>query len=98
LFEDEQASLLDGLFLMRCRSSRMACAEVDICGCQVVQAFVVASVFVVLDEGVDARFELTGKVVVLKQDAILDLILALHLALGLRMTRRAAKMLDVLFV
>jgi hypothetical protein len=48
------------------------------------------------DEGVDPRFELTRKVIVFEQDAVLGrLIPALGLALGLGMTWRTAKMLDV---
>jgi hypothetical protein len=37
-------------------------AEEDIGGCHVVRALMVAAVVVVLDKGVDPRFELAGKV------------------------------------
>ena len=59
----------------------------------------VAVVVVMRDEGIDLRFELTGKIVVLEQDAVLQRLMpALDLALGLGMARRATEMLDVLFV
>ena len=49
-----------------------------------------------LNEGLDLCFEVTGKIVVLEQDAVLQRLMpALDLALGLRMTWRAAKMLDL---
>jgi hypothetical protein len=98
LFAVEQASLPDGLLLdaLSVEQDGLCSAEEDIGGCHVVQAFVVAAVVVVLDEGVDPRFELAGKVVVLEQDAVLECLMpALDLALGLGMTWRTAEMLDL---
>ena len=55
----------------------------------------VAPVIVVLDEARDLGFEITGQIIVLEQDAVLErLVPALDLALGLRMARGAAKMRD----
>lgn len=60
-------------------------AEVGIGGRHVVQALVVTLVVVVLDEGLDLGFEVTGQKVVFQQDAILQgLVPAFDLALGLR--------------
>src|SRR5690349_20730748 len=98
LLEVEQASLLDGAVLdaLSFELDGLRSAEVDIGGCHVAQAFVVAAVVVMLNEGLDLCFEVTGKIVVLEQDAVLQRLMpALDLALGLRMTWRAAKMLDL---
>lgn len=59
LVEVEQPSLLDGLFFdaLSFEQDVLCPAEVDIGGCPIVQAFVVAPMIVVLDEGVDPRFK-----------------------------------------
>ena len=55
----------------------------------------VAPVIVVLDEARDLGFEITGQVIVLEQNAVLErLVPALDLALGLRMARGAVNMRD----
>jgi len=41
-------------------------AEVDVGRGEIVEAFVIADVVVVLDEGVDLLFEIAGQIVVLK--------------------------------
>ena len=53
---------MDGLVLdaLSFEQDGLCPAEVDIGGCDVVQAFVVATMVVVLDECFDLRFELTG--------------------------------------
>ena len=69
-------------------SSRMVWPrpEVDIGGREVIQALVVAPVVVVLDEGAELGFEVTGQIIVLEQDPVLEgLVPALDLALGLGM-------------
>src|SRR5215204_5543923 len=83
--------------LMRSRSSRMVWPrpkyppEVDVGRGEVAQALVAALVVVVGDEGLDARLQVAGQVVVLQQDAVLErLVPALDLPLRLRMARRAA--------
>ena len=55
----------------------------------------VTPVIVVLDEARDLGFEITGQIIVLEQNAVLErLVPALDLALGLRMARGAANMRD----
>ncbi len=59
----------------------------------------VSAVIVVFNEAVDVCFEVSGQVVVLKQDAVLQgLMPALDLALGLRMMGRAAHVLHAVVV
>ena len=59
-------------------------AEVDVGGSEVGEAFVVAAVVVVLDEGADAGLEIARQIVVLQQDTVLQgLMPTLDLALGL---------------
>jgi hypothetical protein len=68
----QAASLLDGLSFDGCppfKYSRSS-TEVDVSRRQVVQALVVSTVVVVLDELVDAVFELTWQIVVLQQDPV----------------------------
>jgi hypothetical protein len=52
---------------------RLPTSEVDVCGGQVIDAFVVSVMIVMIDECPDLRFEVCRKVVVLQQNA--DLIL-----------------------
>lgn len=54
-------------------------AEVDIGRCDVVEALMVALAIVVVDEGFDLGFEVSGQEVVFQQDAVLQgLVPALH--------------------
>src|SRR6478736_810568 len=85
--------------LMRLRSARIVCgsAEVDVSRREVVDAFMIADVIVVLDEGGDLPFEIARQVIVVEQNAVLQgLVPALDLSLGLRVIRSAAAMLHVL--
>jgi len=50
----------------------LAPAKADVGRCQVLQAFVIAAVIVVIDEVRDLGFEIAGQVIVLKQNAILE--------------------------
>ena len=62
----------------------LAAPEVDVGGCQVAEALVVAAVVVVVDEGADLALEIAGQEVMLEQDAVLHgLVPAFDLALGL---------------
>ena len=55
----------------------------------------VTPMIVMLDEARDLDFEITGQVIVLEQNAVLErLVPALDLALGLRMAQGAANMRD----
>ena len=66
--------------------------EVDVGGCDVVDALVVALVVVVIDEGFNLSFEIAGQEVVFQQDAVLQRLMpSFDLALGLRMIWRAAR-------
>ena len=76
----------------------LSAPEVDVGGCEIAQAFVVATVIVVLDEAADMGFEIAGQIVVFEQDAVLErLVLTLNLALRLRMVRCSPHMLHVGF-
>ena len=69
----------------------LAPAKADVGRCQVLQAFVMAAVIVVIDEVRDLGFKIAGQVIVLRQNAVLEgLVPAVDLALGLRVARRAA--------
>ena len=85
-----QAPVLDGLWFdpLPFQQDGLAAPEVDIGGREVIQALVVAPVVVVLDEGAELGFEITGQIIVLEQDPVLQrLVPALDLALGLGMVR-----------
>ena len=66
-------------------------SEVNVGRRYVVQALMVALVVVVIDEGFDLRFKITGQEVVFEQDAVFQgLMPSFDLALGLGMIRRTA--------
>ena len=87
---------LDALaFCEDCLSS----PEVDIGRSEVVEALVIADVVIVLDEGVDLPFEITGQIVVVEQDAALQgLVPTLDLALGLRMVGRTSNVAHAIII
>ena len=90
-----QSSLLDGVAFdaFSFQEDGPVSAEVDVGGRQVLEAFVVAPVIVVLDEARDLGFEIARQVIVLEQNAVLErLVSAFDLALGLRMARCATNM------
>ena len=60
-----QALVLDGLSFdpFPFQQDGLAAPEVDIGGREVIQALVVAPVVVVLDEGADLGFEITGQII-----------------------------------
>ena len=96
-----QAPLFDGLSLdpFSLQQDGLAASEVDVGGGEIVEALVIAAVVVVLDEGRDLGFEIARQEVVLQQDAVLQrLVPALDLALGLRMARCTADVIDVLIL
>ena len=65
--------------------------EVDVGGCDVVQALVIALVIVVIDEGFNLGFEIARQEVVFQQDPVLQgLMPSFDFTLCLRMIRRAA--------
>ena len=67
-----QAPVLDDLSFdpFPFQQDGLAAPEVDIGGREVIQALVIAPVVVVLDEGADVGFEITGQVIVLEQDPV----------------------------
>ena len=91
-----QASSLDGLVLYSfpLEQDSFASSVIDISGCEVIQAFMVALVVVGLDEGTQLRLEVAGQIVVFKQDAVLERLMpALDFTLRLWMARGTADML-----
>ncbi len=83
-----QAPLVDGFAFdpFSLQNDGLAASEVDAGRGEIAEALVVASVVVVLDEGLDLRLEIAGQEVVLEQDAVLERLMpALDLALGLGM-------------
>ena len=92
-----QSSLSDGVAFdpFSLQKDGLGSAEVDVGRCEVLQAFMVTPVIVVVDEARDLGFEIAGQVIVLEQNAVLEgLVPALDLALGLRMARGAANVRD----
>src|ERR1700712_5735896 len=88
-----QAAIGEGLTLDPCALAQdvLAAAEVDVGRGEVAQALVSPEMVVVLDEGGHTRLQFAGQVGVFEQDAVLEReVPALDLALGLRMTGRAA--------
>jgi hypothetical protein len=57
-----QSSLFDGVSFdpFTLKQDGVAASEVDVGGGEVLQAFVVAAVIVVIDEAIDVRFEVAG--------------------------------------
>ena len=83
-----QAALLDGQFfdLSPSLDNGVVPTEVDVGRSEVGEAFVVAVVVVVHDEGTDAGLKITRQIVVFQQDAALQgLMPTLDLTLGLGM-------------
>jgi hypothetical protein len=68
------SSVFDGLSFdpFALKQDGLAAPEVDVGRRQVLQALMVAVMIIVIDEAVDVRFEVTGQVVVLKQDAVFE--------------------------
>ena len=69
-----QAAVCDGVALdaVSFCEDRLGPAEVDIGWCEVVDALMITDVIVVFDEGPYLTFEITGQVVVVEQDAVLQ--------------------------
>ena len=71
-----QAAILDCLFLdlFPFSANVFVTSEVDVCRSDVVQALVIKLVAVVIHEGFDMSFNITGQEVVFKQDAVFGFI------------------------
>ena len=75
----------------------LTAAEIDVGWRQIADAFVIAQVIVVNDEGLDLGFEIARQVIVFEQDTVLERLMpALDLALGHRVIGRATDVLHVL--
>ena len=94
-----QAAMLDGpaLDAHALQQDGLPPAEIDISRGQIVQALVVAPVVILLDECLNIGLKCVWQIVIFQQDAVLHgLVPALDLSLRLRVSRRAADMLDAL--
>ena len=93
------AAVLDGTSfdLLSHVQNALAASEVDVGRREVVEAFVISVMIVVIDEGVDLVSQIAGQVIVFQQDAVLQrLVPSLDLALGLRVMRGATDVIDAL--
>jgi len=82
-----QAALADSQFLdlFPFSDDGLVASEVDVSGCDVVQALVIAFVVVVIDERPDLAFEVSGQIIVFQQYPVLHRLMpAFNFALGLR--------------
>ena len=94
-----QAGVFDCLFFdpFPLSENGFVASEVDVSRCDVVQAFVVTLVVVVLDEGFDLAFEITRQIVVFQQYPVLHgLMPAFYLTLGLRVEWSTTDMIHIL--
>ncbi len=64
--------MLDGAFfdLLPPFNDGRVPSEVDVGRCEIAEAFMVSAVVVMLDEGVDLVFKVSGQVIVFQQDAV----------------------------
>src|SRR5215470_4578892 len=93
-----QASVLDGLSFdpFSLQQDGLAASEVDVGRGQVGDTLVVSQMVVVGDELADLSLEVTGQIVILEQDAVLERLMpALDLALRHRMIRSSTDMLHL---
>jgi len=93
-----QASAFDGLSFdpFSFQEDGLATPEVDIGRRQIGDALVISQVVVVGDEVADLGLKITGQIVILEQNAVLEsLVPALDLALGLRVIWCAADVLHL---
>src|SRR5262245_44784401 len=94
-----KTSILNGLSFdpFSFKQDGLASSKVNIGGSEIGDALVVSQMIIVSDEVADLGFEIARKIVVLKQDAVLQrLVPSFDLALGLRMERRTADVIKPL--
>ena len=94
-----QVALFDSQFLdlLPFPENGFVASEVDVGGCDVVQALVVTLIVVIRDECADLAFEIARQIVVFQQNAVLHgLVLTFYFALSLWVERCATDMLHVL--
>ena len=93
-----QAAVLDCQFLdlLPFSDDGFVAPKIDVCRCDVVEALVVTLVVVVLDEGPDLAFEITGQIVVFQQNPVLHRLMpTFNFALGLWVERSAANVIHL---
>ncbi len=91
----KQTSCFDGLSFdpFSLFLNDLTALEEDVVWSEFLQALVIASVVVMIDEGVDLLPGLTGQIVVIQQDAVLErLVPTLNLTLGRWVIRRFSNM------
>ena len=77
----------------------MAASEVDVGWGEIVEAFVVSAMIVMLDEGRDLRLKVLLEEVVFQEDAVLErLVPAFDFPLCLRMAGSAMDLIDLIFL
>ena len=94
-----QAAFLDGQFLDHFSPFDDGCVapEVNVGRRDVGEALVVAMVVVMIDEGADLHFQISGQIVVFEQDPVLERLMpALDLALCLRVVWRTPDVVHAL--
>ena len=95
-----QAAVLDCQFLdlFPFSDDGFVSPEVDIRRCDVAQTFVVTLVIIILHECPDLTFKVAGQIIVFQKDGVFHgLVPALDFTLSLRMERRTANMIHLLF-
>lgn len=94
-----QAALADCQFLDLLPFSQdgFVAPKVDVGGCDVVQALVVALVVVVIDEGLDLAFKIAGQIVIFQQHPVLHRLMpSFDFSLGLRVERGSTNVVHLL--
>jgi hypothetical protein len=95
-----KTSILNGLSFdpFSFKQDGLASSKVDIGGSEISNALVVSQMIMVSDEVADLGFEIARKIVVLKQDAVFQQVPSFDLALGLRMERCTADVIEAVVV
>jgi hypothetical protein len=96
-----QAAVGDGLAFdpFAFEEDALGLSKIDVSRREIVEALVISGVVVLLDESRDLPFEITGQIVMVQQDAVLERLMpALDLALRLRMIRRVPRTCSMFFL
>src|SRR6516162_5876341 len=90
-----KTSILNGLSFDPFSFKQDGLAKVDVGRGEIGDALVVSQIIIMRDEVADPGFEIARKIVVLKQDAVFQrLVPSFNLALGLRMERCTADVIE----
>ena len=95
-----KTSILNGLSFdpFSFKQDGLASSKVDIGGSEIGVALMISQMIIVSDEVADLGFEIARKIVVLKQDAVFQQVPSFDLALGLRMERCTADVIEAVVV